>query len=110
VPNTNVFFTQGGTSSGCVIVTFTAETFARVGRLLQVRARLDNAVTAAPGVVQLSGDDDEDGDNRWSRAHAFTFIFPSVTPGPHTVRMQFRSVFFFEPVFINKHTVMVQHR
>jgi hypothetical protein len=26
------------------------------------------------------------------------------------VRMQFRSVFFFEPVTIHKHTVVVQHR
>jgi hypothetical protein len=110
VPNAGVSFTQGGTGSGCVIVTFTAEAFARVSRLLQIRARLDNSSTAAPGVVQLSGDDDEDGDGDWARAHAFTFIFPSVAPGAHTVRMQFRSVFFFEPVTIHKHTVVVQHR
>ncbi|MGQ0484159.1 MAG: hypothetical protein ACT4SY_02225 [Hyphomicrobiales bacterium] len=110
VPNAGVSFNQGGTGNGCVIVTFTAEAFARVSRLLQIRARLENGAIAAPGVVQLSGDDDEDRDGDWARAHAFTFIFPSVAPGAHTVRMQFRSVFFFEPVTIHKHTVVVQHR
>jgi hypothetical protein len=110
LPNGSVSFTQGGTGSGCVIVTFAAEAFARVSRILQIRARLDNSSVAAPGIVQLSGDDDEDGDGDWARAHAFTFIFPSVAPGAHTVRMQFRSVFFSEPVTIHKHTVVVQHR
>jgi hypothetical protein len=109
VPNGGVIFTQGGIGNGCVIVTFTAETFARFGRLLQIRAQLDSATTAAPGIVQLSGDDDEDGDGAWSRSHAFAFIFPSVAPGSHTVRMQFRSAFSNEPVFIHKHTVVVQH-
>ena len=110
VPNGGVSFTQGGTGSSCVIVTFTAEAFAGFSGLLQIRARLDNSSIAAPGIVQLSGDDDEDGDGDWARAHAFTFIFPSVAPGAHTVHMQFRSVFFFEPVTIHRHTVVVQHR
>jgi hypothetical protein len=110
VPNSTVFFNQGGTGNSCVIVTFTAETFAPASRLLQVRARLDNSVTASPGVVQLSGDDDENGNGDWSRSHAFTFVFPSVASGSHNVRMQFRSVYFFERVYIHKHTVVVQHQ
>ncbi len=110
VPNSTVFFNEGGAGSSCVIVTFTAETFAPDSRLLQVRARLDNSVTASPGVVQLSGDDDEDRDGRWARSHAFTFIFPSVAPGSHDVRMQFRSPDIFGRVYIYKHTVVVQHR
>lgn len=108
VPNTGVSFSQG--VSGCVIVTFTAEAFAPGSRLLQIRARLDDSVTAAPGNVQLSGDDDEDGDGSWARSHAFTFIFPSVALGSHTVRMQFRSPAVFGSVLIHKHTVVVQHR
>lgn len=110
VPNAGVSFSQGGTGSGCVIVTFTAEAFAPGGRLLQVRARLDDSVTAAPETVFLSGDDDEDGDGRWARSRAFTFIFPSVAPGSHFVRMQFRSPDIFGRVYIHKHTVVVQHR
>ena len=110
VPNTGVSFTQGGASSGCVIVTFTAEAFAPGSRLLQIRARLDDSVTAAPGNVQLSGDDDEDGDGRWARSQAFAFIFTSVAPGSHFVRMQFRSPDVFGSVLIHKHTVVVQHR
>jgi len=110
VPNSAVLFTQGGAVASCVIVTFTAEAFAPGSRLLQIRARLDNSVTAAPGNVQLSGDDDEDGDGRWARSQAFTFIFPSVAPGPHNVRMQFRSPDVFGNVYIHKHTIMVQHR
>lgn len=110
VPNSGVVFNQGGTGSSCAIVTFTAETFTESNGLMQIRARLDDSVTAAPGVVQLSGDDDEDLDNRWARSHAFTFIFPSVAPGSHRVRIQFRSVDFFREVVIHKHTVVVQHR
>ncbi len=110
LPNGDVTFTQGGIGNGCVIVTFTAEGFARLNRRVDVRARLDNAVIAAPRTVWFSGDDDEDADGAWARAHAFTFIFPSVAPGAHTVRMQFRSGRFSEPVFIHKHTVVVQHR
>lgn len=109
LPNGDVSFTQGGVGNGCVIVTFTAEGFARLSRRVDVRALLDNAVIAAPRTVWFSGDDDEDGDGAWARAHAFTFTFRSVAPGPHTVRMQFRSGRFSEPVFIHKHTVVVQH-
>lgn len=110
VPNSGVSFNQGGTGSGCVIVTFSAETFTEPNGVMQVRARLDDSVTAAPGVVQFSGDDDEDFDGRWARSRAFTFIFPSVMPGSHSVRVQFRSVDFFREVVIHKHTVVVQHR
>ncbi len=110
VPKASVGFNQGGSSSGCVIVTFTAEAFTDPDGLMQVRARLDDSVTAAPGVVQFSGDEDEDADGRWARSHAFTFIFPSVAPGSHLVRIQFRTVDFFRQVVIHKHTVVVQHR
>lgn len=110
VPNAGVSFTQGGTGGGCVIVTFTAEAFTQSNGLMQVRARLDDAVTAAPGVIQFSGDDDEDLDDRYARSHAFTFIFPSVGAGSHFVRMQYRTVDFFREVTIHKHTVVVQHR
>ena len=108
VPNATISFNQA--VAGCVIVTFSSETYAEFSRLLYVRARLDGATTAAPGGVQFSGDDDEDGDGRWARSRAYTFIFPSVAAGNHTVTMQFRSLSFGKTVHIGKHTTIVQHR
>jgi hypothetical protein len=110
VPGTSISFTQGGSVSGCAIVTFSAESYAEFGRLLLVRARIDDASTAAPGAIQFSGDDDEDEDGRWARAHSFTFIFPSVAPGNHTVTMQYRSLRYGRAVHLGKHTTVVQHR
>jgi hypothetical protein len=110
VPNTSISFLQGGSGNGCVIVTFSAESWAEYGRLIFVRARLDDAITAAPGAVQFSGDDDEDGDGRWARSRAFTFVFPAVPPGAHFVRMEYRSVTAGRRVYIGKHNTVVQHR
>lgn len=110
VSGANVSFTQGGSSSGCVIVTFTAEVFAPKSRLMFVRARLDGSKNAAPGAVQLTGDDDEDGDDAWARSHSFTFIFPSVSPGSHQLNIQYRSGLGGERVFLGKHTTVLQYR
>ena len=111
------FVTVHGTSTafnqslaGCVIVTFSSESYAEFNRLLYVRARLDGATTAAPGAVQFSGDDDEDGDGRWARSRSYTIIFPTVAAGNHTVTMQFRSLSFGTSVHLGKHTTVVQHR
>lgn len=97
-------------AAGCVIVTFSSESYAEFDRLLFVRARLDGTKTAAPGAVQFSGDDDEDDDGRWARSRSFTFIFPSVATGNHTVTMEFRSSSFGNAVHLGKHTTVVQHR
>jgi hypothetical protein len=110
VPNSWISFTQGGSGSGCVVVTFTGESWAPRGRVLQLQARLDSATTGAPGNVQLSGDDDEDGDGEWSRSHAFTFVFPSVKAGPHYLVVRYRSVTSGNRVYMGKHTTVVQHR
>jgi len=110
IPNSVVSFAQGGTTNDCVIVTFTAEAIAPANRLMLVRSVLDSSVVAAPGGVQFTGDNDEDFDGRWARSHAFTFVFPSVAPGLHNVKMQFRSPATFGNVYIHKHTVVVQHR
>lgn len=108
VHGTSIAFNQSLT--GCVIVTFSSESYAEFNRLLYVRARLDGATTAAPGAVQFSGDDDEDRDGRWARSQSFTFVFPSVAAGNHTVTMQFRSLTFGSWVHLGKHTTVVQHR
>jgi hypothetical protein len=95
-------------ASGCVIVHFAAETFAPRGRVLDIRARLDNTTTATPSDVQLSGDDDEDEDGRWARSHAHIFVFPSVPAGTHTLRMEWRSS--GGAVTIHRRTMLMQHR
>ena len=108
VHGTSIDFNQS--AAGCVIVTFSSESYAEFNRLVYVRARLDGAATAAPGAVQFSGDDDEDGDGRWSRSRSYTFIFPTVAAGNHTVTMQFRSLSFGKSVHLGKHTTVIQHR
>jgi hypothetical protein len=108
LPGTSVTFTQGGTAASCVEVDFTAMTFAPGGALLQVQPVLDGATLGVPSHVQLSGDDDENANGQWSRSHAFDFIFPSVAPGSHTMKMQFQSVGSLT-VIINRNAMLVRH-
>ena len=54
VPNSSVSFTQGGSGNGCVIVSFSGESYAPSGRLLLLQARLDSSTTASPGTVNGS--------------------------------------------------------
>lgn len=102
---------QQGLGNGCAIVNFSSMAFAASGgsALLYVRALLDGATVAIPFETQFTGDDDEDGDGRWARSHSYTFIFPRVAPGLHTVQMQFRS-FDGGSVTLHRHTTVVQHR
>jgi hypothetical protein len=100
-----VSFTQGGTAASCVVVRFSAESFVTsFNGIVFVRAFLDNTTAAVPGEVQFSGDDG----NRY-RAHSYDFIFPSVAPGAHVLRMQFRSGTGGDTVFIKRRTTIVQH-
>jgi hypothetical protein len=106
VPNMSVTFVQG--RAGCVLVNFSAWTFAPGDALLFVEALMDGVTVAAPGEVQLSGDDDEDVDGSWARAHAFNFAIPAVSAGSHTIKIQFRS-YDGKMVFIHRRSLMVQH-
>jgi hypothetical protein len=106
VPNAKISFTQG--SPGCVIVTFSAESWAPSSRLTLIRARLDSSTTAQPGSVQFSGDDDENNNGKWARAHGFTLVFPSVSSGSHNVQIQYES-WTGGRVFLYKHTTTIQH-
>lgn len=108
VPRSGLTFTQGGTAPSCVIVRFSAVTFAPEKRVLDVRVLVDGRV-AQPGPVLFSGDDDEDFDGRWARAHSFEFFVPNVAPGQRNVRVQARS-FTGGPVFLNARSTVVQHR
>jgi len=111
VPQASVRFEQR--AGGCVIVHFAgvvlARTFFDEPQRIVIRAILEDAnMTAVPRNVQLSGDDDEEGDGRWARAHSMFFVFPNVPAGSHKMTLQWRS-----PegglIFMHQHTVLVHH-
>jgi hypothetical protein len=68
-----------------------------------IRAFLDNTTAARPGeatYLSIIGSG--------TSGHTFEFILPSVAPGSHTVRMQFRSV-NGGTVSVLSHNTVVQH-
>jgi hypothetical protein len=94
VPGAGVTFSQTGRAADCILVNFSSMSFASAGgtALLYVRAVLDGSRVLEPSSTQFSGDDDEDGDVRWSRTHDAQFVIDAVAPGTHTVDIQFRSL------------------
>lgn len=108
VPNGTLAFTQG--SAGCAIVTFSAETYAPyINYFLIARAVLDSGTVGNPGPVTLSGDDDENNNKQSVRTHGFTFVFPNVTAGAHSIAMQYRSFVSGKEVFLGKHSLTIAH-
>ncbi len=109
IPNTAIAVDIGGSATTCAKVEFSAYAFATTGgtALLYVQVTRDGAA-CAPGEVQFSGDDDEDGDGRWARSAAYNFLC-TVTPGVHTFKAQFRSL-DGGLVFIHKSSLFVHHR
>ena len=93
VPNMAVNFTIPGTTRTCLKVAYSATVWTGIDQLIYVRAVLDGGIVAEPSNVQFEGDSDEEGDGKWARAHAFNFFFKNVTPGAHTVSIQWRSFF-----------------
>ena len=99
-----VGFTQGGASAGCVIVRFSAMAEGDNGYTVAVRAIMDGATTGLPAEVLFS-----DGGDLVSQARSFDFIFPNVSPGTHSIRIQFRSPTGID-VSIGQHNIVVQYR
>ena len=83
IPLTAIAFTQGGTGPSCVVVRFSGASSVVGGGVSRLQAVLDGTV-AEPNSVSFSGE------NVGSVAHAFEFVFPSVPPGSHTLRMLYR--------------------
>ena len=104
IPQAVVSFTQGGVVASCVIVRFSAQTYAPAGRSIVVRAFLDNATTAVPAWIEYSGNDASD-----NHARSYDFVFPSVAVGAHLVCMQFSST-TTAFVGVNYHTTIVQYK
>jgi hypothetical protein len=109
IPGMSVTFSIPGTASSCMIIEYSGQAFAPAGALINIRAVLDGVTVAGPGEVQLAGDTDENNDGKWSRSYAMQFAFPAVSPGAHTVTIQWRS-FFSTSVSINKGSMVVQHK
>ena len=86
IPETQINFTQGGAAASCVLVRFSASTHGTNGiDVVNVRALLDSTA-GHPAVIKVRGETDVTGYPR-----SFEFIFPSVPPGAHVLRMQFSS-------------------
>jgi hypothetical protein len=105
VVGSNVSFNVAGASPSCVIVSFSAQAFAQNRTGMHVRALLDNNVESVDGVVIFVGDS-----GAFPEAHAYNFLFPSVSPGPHTVKMQYRSHADGFPTVINEFDLNIRHR
>ena len=104
MPGVTAQFVQGGTSNGCVIVTFSAESFAPVGFGMTVRPVLDVSGRSVPADMQFAANDPD-----LYTARTAVFIFRNVTPGSHTVRMQFRA-HSTERTEIGSYSLVVQYR
>jgi|EndMetStandDraft_4_1072995.scaffolds.fasta_scaffold385523_2 hypothetical protein len=103
IPETLIAFTQGGAAASCVLVRFSASTYgANAIDVVNVRALVDNVVSH-PAVISVRGESDTVGFPR-----SFEFIFPSVAPGNHTVRMQFSSD-KGNLVHVKNHNMVVQY-
>jgi hypothetical protein len=64
---------------------------------------LDNVTLADPPSAQFSAS------GSFSVSHAFEFVFPSVAPGGHTLRMFFKIGAGNGTVVFDERTVVVQH-
>lgn len=103
IPETQVAFTQGGAVASCVLVRFSASTYgADAIDVIDVRAFLDNATAALPASIGVRGENDVTGYPR-----TFEFIFPSVAPGSHVLRMQYKSE-KGNPVHVKARNTVVQ--
>lgn len=105
-----VNFTVGPGASSCVIVTFSAQAYAPNGRLIWIRAKLDDFVSSeagqsVDGQIAFAA---EDGD--FAQTHSYSFLWPSVSPGAHQIRLEYRSQVHGQAVNIDRFAVEVQHR
>jgi hypothetical protein len=99
-----VDFTAGGAVSTCVIVSFSAQAYAPLGRLIWVRAILDGA-PSVDGQIAFAAED-----GNFAQARIYNFLFPSVAPGAHQVFLEYRSQVSGQAVNIDHFAVEVQHR
>ena len=95
------------TAKGCVIVNVSGYSFATGGELLDLTASLDGS-TGLPSYTQFSGDDDENANSEWARAHSAQFMFLADHGGTHTVTVWWLSL-FGGTVFMHQPSMTVFH-
>lgn len=83
LPGAVINFTQGGTSASCVIVQFSAAVITSTNAQLSIRATIDGVASSLPDSTPLTIDSAN------FETRSAIFIFPSVAPGAHIVRIQF---------------------
>lgn len=112
VPEATVSFVQGGSAPSCVIVRFSAQTFAK-GNGMTVRPLMDVNTRALPAGVQYAAMDCS-AEGCGDHSYSFEFVFPSVAPGTHLLRMQYHAAFSsgtnVGPVYIGPHNMVVQYK
>jgi hypothetical protein len=86
LPEAAITFTQGGTKASCVIVYFTGMVAVGANGQLFVRAIMDGSDVGLPELFQIIALS-----NNFSHTHTASFIFPSIAPGSHQVRIQYSS-------------------
>jgi hypothetical protein len=97
ITDATVNFKIKGTRNRCVLVVFSAEPFTPGNELVHVRALLDGAVVGNPVSVQFGS-----GDGVFRKVTTAQFQFKGVSPGGHTIQMQFRSQVLGVNVFIGR--------
>ena len=95
LPQARVAFRQGGKNR------FSAVPDAN--RNMAFLALLDGSETALPSQGQISG-----GEDLGPNVRRFTFIFPSVSPGSHTVQIQYNMTSAGGFADMNAHNTIVQ--
>jgi hypothetical protein len=113
-PQASVAFKQH--ARGCVIAFFSAVVFGpgvrAVARQVVVRAVLVGTgtdVVGTPTDVLLSGDDDENFNGRFARAHSMIFVFPEVNGGSYRLAVQWKTP-GGETIFMHQHSLIVRHQ
>jgi hypothetical protein len=97
IPDAKVNFTIGGVQNECVLVIFSAEPFTPGNELVHVRAVRDGVFVGNPVSVQFGS-----GDGVFRKVTTAQFQFKGVSPGGHTIQMQFRSQVLGVNVFIGR--------
>ena len=100
LPQGSISFTQGGAGPSCVIVTFTGMAGVGATGALLVRALMDGNDVGLPNVFNFVG-----GSNNLAQTDTATFIFPSVAPGAHQMRIQFAGV-AGQLVAVHRHNIV----
>ena len=109
VPESTVNIIQGGANPSCVIVSVSATPIGVTASPptpapFTLRVMMDGTTPALPNEVDIS-----DGADTGNQIRSFDFIFPSVAPGIHSIRLQVKVSPASSFNDFNRHTVIVQY-